>query len=410
MGTKYYRCFTPFLELFEPPAAYLSELRLQHAWKHDLWNKLYTAKDGRSLKIVSVGHHNHSDGPDFLGSQILLGGKLLTGDIELHHRAKDWYAHGHHLDAKYNRCILHVVFHSSGGNVDAKCLSGKTLPECYIPIEDVLGLEPPGSCRIFKPDDTVYFSTLQKYGWERVKEKIRYYFDNRLRFPNDVMLYWGLFKAAGYRYNEENMIRLFVQFPWAAFSDILLDRKDIVPMLAELAGFSPKQKDTNVIPWTFSRTRPGHFPENRVKWLGGLMEYYYGTSLSDVIYDILESTKDLSKVKSILFKNEDVHGAPGQMIQQEIMLNTILPLAEAMRREKKQSGSLGGFIRQCYLDVRIPAPYGCVRRFHEKHGINENDSRQKNWLAGQGVLFIKDHYCSQGMQLVCPICLMEEWR
>jgi len=79
----------------------------------------------------------------------------------------------------------------------------------------------------------------KKQGWERVNKKVRYFYDNRLRFPSDVMLYWGLFKACGYRYNEENMIKLFVLFPWAAYCDELMDGRDIIPMLNDLAGFFP---------------------------------------------------------------------------------------------------------------------------------------------------------------------------
>ena len=102
MGTLYSTSFMPYLELFEPRSVYVSELRLQHAWKNLLWKQTRRDSKGRTIRILSPGRHNHSDGPDFLDASIMLDEKLLNGDIELHHRTSDWYAHKHHLDPAYN--------------------------------------------------------------------------------------------------------------------------------------------------------------------------------------------------------------------------------------------------------------------------------------------------------------------
>jgi Protein of unknown function (DUF2851) len=406
MGTLYRTSFTPYLELFEPRSIYISELRLQHAWKNNLWKIFRKDEKGRNIKILSPGRHNHSDGPDFIDASMLIDGKLYGGDVEIHHRASDWYAHKHQLDPAYNRCILHVVFHQPNSMAPARCANGNILPVCYIPLEEAMKVEPPGECRIFKADREKYLELLKREGWKRVNKKVRYFYDNRLRFPNDVMLYWGLFKACGYRYNEDNMIQLFVRFPWAAYCDELLDRKDIIPMLKELAGFSEHKDQENPIRWTYSRTRPAHFPEKRVSWLGRLMTMYYRASLSGILYETCTSETKITKSTAVLFRIPDIT-PPGTSIQKEMLLNVVIPLLEAMRKEYRGNESLKIKLKDTIENSKISQAYGVVRTFHEKHGIPAKDAMFKNWLISQGVLNIRDNYCSQGLQLSCPICLMD---
>lgn len=357
----------PYLELFEPAKSYVSELRLQHAWKSTLWKNAWFDTRGRALKVLSPGRHNHSDGPDFLGATVIIDGKLIAGDIEVHFRQQDWYGHRHHLDPTYDQCILHLVFSNPAGTAEPRCHNGKIPVTCYIPLERALECDDPASCRIFKPDPDSYFKQLEKAGWERVRNKIKYFYDNRLRFPGDVMLYWGLFKACGYRYNEENMIKLFIRFPWAAYCDGLLDKSDILPMLNELAGFAGKT-DPGYIRWTRSRTRPGHFPENRVDWLGKLMSHYYGASLSGIIYDMITQGKDIFNVIDDLFRIPQSK-APGPGIRKEMIMNTILPLMEAIRMENNDQGDIKKHIMNMFESVRMTTLYGVVRTFHDNHGI-----------------------------------------
>lgn len=66
--------------------------------------------DGRKLNIIQTGWHNHESGPDFFNGSIELDGIRWNGNIEIHIRSSDWYAHKHHLDQAYNNVILHVVY------------------------------------------------------------------------------------------------------------------------------------------------------------------------------------------------------------------------------------------------------------------------------------------------------------
>jgi hypothetical protein len=335
----------------------------------------------------------------------MIDGKLIAGDIEVHFRQQDWYGHGHHLDPTYDQCILHLVFTDPSGTGDVRCHNGRVPATCFIPIDRALECDNPAPCKIFYPDLNQYFKILKKSGWERIRGKIKYFYDNRLRFPGDVMLYWGLFKACGYRYNEENMIKLFVRFPWAAYCDGLLDRRDILPMLNDLAGFSGNA-DPEYIRWTRSRTRPGHFPENRVDWIGKLMTHYYGASLLGIIYDLTSDGKDIFKMVEKLFQLPQSN-PPGNMIRNEMIMNTILPLMEAVRMENNDNKEIKKYIMDTFESARMPVVYGVVKKFHDDHGISPYNHKLRYWLISQGVLHIRNLYCSQGARLKCPVCLLD---
>src|SRR3990172_4818878 len=65
-------------------------------------------EDGETLEIVYPGRRNDGRGGDFRDAAIMLGGRLITGDIEVHLRSRGWQAHRHHRDPAYNRVMLHV--------------------------------------------------------------------------------------------------------------------------------------------------------------------------------------------------------------------------------------------------------------------------------------------------------------
>jgi hypothetical protein len=112
-------------------------------------------------------------------------------------------------------------------------------------------------------------------------------------------------------------------------------------------------------------------------------------------------------MKPALFDLPEIN-PPGTALQKEMFMNTILPLLESMRKEKGDKEPIYSMIRKMIENCTITQAYGTVKRFHDQHGIDTKDRRQRNWLISQGVLSIRDNYCSQGMQLNCPICLMEE--
>lgn len=93
-----------------------NERALAQLWQnaHALAAGLYT-QDGRRLRVVYPGRASGVAGPDFRDSVISTEtGELVTGDVELHVSAPDWYGHRHHVDPNYNGVVLHVVLFPKG--------------------------------------------------------------------------------------------------------------------------------------------------------------------------------------------------------------------------------------------------------------------------------------------------------
>lgn len=62
------------------------------------------------LSILDIGLHNPLSGPDFFYAKVIIGEQLWAGNIEIHIKSSDWYAHHHEEDENYNNVILHVVW------------------------------------------------------------------------------------------------------------------------------------------------------------------------------------------------------------------------------------------------------------------------------------------------------------
>ncbi|MFN6040171.1 MAG: DUF2851 family protein, partial [Bacteroidota bacterium] len=81
------------------------------AWERRLYHPFnLCVTSGETLEIISPGKRNPYSGPDYTCATIKINEQVFFGDVEIHVRASDWYAHNHHLDATYNNIILHVVY------------------------------------------------------------------------------------------------------------------------------------------------------------------------------------------------------------------------------------------------------------------------------------------------------------
>ncbi|WP_418502467.1 DUF2851 family protein [Flagellimonas sp.] len=108
---------------------------LHFIWRH---NKLpkhgLCAGENGNVAIKSTGTQNPYAGPDFFNAQVEINGQLWAGNVEMHIKSSDWYAHHHETDENYDSVILHVVweddvavFRRDGSQIPALELS------CYVP-------------------------------------------------------------------------------------------------------------------------------------------------------------------------------------------------------------------------------------------------------------------------------------
>ncbi len=65
---------------------------------------------GETIFVHTPGNHNQLSGPDFFNAKIELDDQLWAGNVEIHLKSSDWYAHKHQEDMNYDNVILHVVW------------------------------------------------------------------------------------------------------------------------------------------------------------------------------------------------------------------------------------------------------------------------------------------------------------
>jgi hypothetical protein len=112
----------------------LPETEIHRIWEHGFPSALpLCTSDGVSIRILSPGRANEDGGPDFTGARIQVGGRLYSGDVEIHRTPRDWQRHGHHTDPHYNRVILHVVVDGDRSAPPARTASKRTVPLLILP-------------------------------------------------------------------------------------------------------------------------------------------------------------------------------------------------------------------------------------------------------------------------------------
>lgn len=89
----------------------MNEDFLHYVWKFQKFtNTQLRTISGEPISVVAVGQHNLNSGPDFFNAKLTIGEQLWAGNVEIHIKASDWYAHQHQKDAAYDSVILHVVW------------------------------------------------------------------------------------------------------------------------------------------------------------------------------------------------------------------------------------------------------------------------------------------------------------
>ena len=85
-------------------------------WREGAWlDQTLTTLDGACYTLRYQGRPGTGTGPDFRDAVLLADdGGRICGDVELHLRPRNWQAHGHDRDRRYNNVALHVVIAPGG--------------------------------------------------------------------------------------------------------------------------------------------------------------------------------------------------------------------------------------------------------------------------------------------------------
>ena len=106
-------CLRPPAVVHEPEEDGLpwNERHLQCIWADARLRPALATTGGLPVRVLDPGRWNGGGGPDFRGAVVEIGGAVRRGDVEVHVRAGDWFAHGHDRDPAYRDVVLHLAWY-----------------------------------------------------------------------------------------------------------------------------------------------------------------------------------------------------------------------------------------------------------------------------------------------------------
>ncbi len=282
----------------------MKERRLHRWWKN--YDKGWV---GHAF-VAFPGWENHEEGPDFLNALIEMDGRLVRGDVEIHCDAKDWHAHGHDRDPRYNHVILHVVADPHGLH-EVTTRDGRTVPTVTFshsrggfPIvnrqSSLVNLQRGGA--VTRPYCKVRWTLLQNGGWKRFEDKIA-----RLRrWTGQVglegALYMGLLDAYGYSKFRRPFRKLAHLVPLS-----MIQYPEGLKKLLAVAGH---------LRWKGAFVRPANRPSFRLWELASVLAVHQG-HLKMAIQKAMEEPKPRVALERV--------GAQTKGLGRRVAVNVILP-------------------------------------------------------------------------------------
>lgn len=332
-------------ETYKPELDKMDEAFVQKLWHEQrFFDTNMEAIDRRTIRVLKPGIWNHNEGPDFMHAEIEIDGKLQIGDVEIHVRSSEWYAHKHHLNSRYNRVILHAVFFNDDFNLRTRLQNGKRISTLellkWIAVDTGDLYDDPadtttekGICRVTGKELNmeVLKGVFESLGRERFLEKAESMRLLRTRLDFEQLLYEGIMEALGYARNSKAMRELAQHVPF-----IDLAEKPELEMQATLfgvAGLLPSQRekllpievtsDPSIVAleelwsaseyaelpqrmteaqWSFT-SRPANHPSRRIAAMGqlihrcqgSLMMYFLSTCEKAIHLEGLRSLQKIGK-------------------------------------------------------------------------------------------------------------------
>ena len=311
--------------LLEPKEEYdsgregpLPEKALARLWqKRAARQREFRTDAGRRVRVLYPGRPGAAAGPDFRDALLEVEGLgLVQGDVELHLRQQDWYAHGHADDPNYNGVVLHAALSTSpeptnlhsGHQAPVISLAGLLEEDALTPAPSPEEREQDASGNLWnlleqrgwpRPTDAQGMGQLlDDAGDARFKAKAAE-FDalNREQSP-DQNLYEGLMEALGFRANRQPFLKLAQRAPWRLLATEALagppaDRARVIEArLTRLSGLGEDEaggarrfpgygRPLLAEEWHTFRVRPANHPRRRIAGAARLLASFTETGVGE---------------------------------------------------------------------------------------------------------------------------------
>ncbi len=278
--------------------AQIPESLLVKLWRERASREKYLRSgDGRRFRVLYPGRMGTTAGPDFRDAVLEQEGVgLVRGDVEVHVSQRDWDAHGHSNDPRYNGVVLHVV--GDMGTGPTTLPSGSRVP--VLSLEQLLqspqsqgegsglwfllgthGYSPPGS-----PHELGVL--LDEAGDSRFLGKSDSFLAFLQEEDQEQVLYASLMEALGYSQNREPFLKLAYGVPYRHLEKAALSARpgegrvaDIRETLLAAAGFLPSSSNRRAMSqsqWHLFRVRPQNHPRQRIAGFAHVLDIFLPSS------------------------------------------------------------------------------------------------------------------------------------
>jgi hypothetical protein len=408
---------------------------------YDRWNVFCNSgqvSTSGQLRGIYAGKLDTFNGPDFQGAEFELMGKIYRGDVEIHLRINDWYAHSHHLDSRYDGVVLHLVWYIEQDALDCvynskgraiQTMSIRDLPQ--LPNEVVLHYDCPAI-----DNDQQLNCYLRDLALRRLLIKAHNFGLLLTKYDHDQAMYFAILRILGSAHNVHNFERLaqivswhdvelykqkfhFSIENWLALYYLqsgLINKKMFMKSLRKYAdNLSPILTRSAMCGnlWKFSGQRPNNSPVNRILGLAHFIHKLSKPLLYLTFKDLMTTRLDFSDLYCCLqnmftpkpsrFWLEQESQACkfwGKALITEIIGNVIIPF---FYKESIAQVSYGyaAYLEDFYLFLPATSSYGCLKRFYN---LPEFKARVPNrFYINQALLHLSINYCLPKTCKICPL-------
>lgn len=410
---------------------------LHFLWKFNKFDSTnLTTFVGEKLTIENVGQHSHLAGPDFFNSRITIDNQKWAGNVEIHLKSSDWYAHHHERDPNYDSVILHVVWEHDAeiyrvNNTEIPVLVLKELVSKET-MNNYNSLIAPKSwifCekQLVSIDEFVLLNWQERLFFERLERKSIPINELLVSTNQDweAVLFCLLAKNFGLNTNGETFLKAASTIPFAIIRKESNDIINLESLLFGILGLLDSEKEdvyfkklklnynylvhkyqlkpTHSNPLQFFKHRPDNFPTIRLSQLVNVYHIHQqlfskiiGENSVKNIYKLFNTS--VSEYWETHYQFDKISPKKKKALSKSfidlLIINTIIPLrfAFAKSQGREISENLISLLNQ------VPPENNAIIGKFATFGI-----KSSNAFVSQSLLQLKNEYCNKGRCLECAI-------
>lgn len=411
---------------------------LHYLWKFKKFDLLKAkTTTGENIEILNVGQHNDLAGPDFFNARLNINGQLWAGNVEIHLKSSDWYAHNHEQDTSYDNVILHVVWED---DVAVYGVGNRALPtlnlkdyvqpkhlSSYIKLFEGQKNQFINCENDFKSVDIYLLDNwLERLYFERLERKVSEIEVMLKESANDweSVLFSMLARNFGTRINGASFTELADRIPFSVVRKVSRSFK-LEALLLGFANILPQENfDKQSLDWKmdyeflkakfnlksgldqsiqFFKLRPVNFPTIRLSQLARLYEQEEQLFQKLIAFTTKEEFYDLFNVQASGYW--ETHYSFGKVHDKKVkkltksfidllLINTIIPIKFAYAKYR-------------HLDIEDELLELITSLNSEKNSITDHFDKLrplgKNAMNSQALIQLKNEYCDKNKCLKCAV-------